>query len=66
MANVTDDKKLSTKKKIWRAAGLTVLGALAGLAIYDHRDTIVSCTKKSASWVKAKATGVANVFTKNK
>lgn len=65
MANVNDDKKLS-KKKIWRAAGLTLLGALAGLAIYDHRDTIVSCTKKSASWVKAKATGVANVFTKNK
>lgn len=65
MANVTEDKKLS-RKKIWRGVGLSILTALAGLAIYDHRGQIVSCTKKSASWVKAKATGVASVFTKNK
>ena len=61
MANV-EDKKLS-RKKFWRAAGLTVLAALAGLAVYDHRGQIVSCTKQSANWVKTKATGVANVFT---
>ena len=65
MANVTEGKKLS-KKKIWCGIGLGLLTALAGVAIYDHRTNIVSCTKKSASWVKAKATGVAKVFTGNK
>ena len=62
MASVTEDKKI-VRKKIFRAAGISILAALAGLAIYDHRDQIVSCTKKSANWVKTKATGVAKVFT---
>jgi hypothetical protein len=64
--NTNDGKCPSKKKKVLRWIGLATLTALAGVAIYDHRNQIASCAKKSAGWVKTKATGVAEVFTKKK
>ena len=56
---------MTTKtKKVLRGLGLGLLGALAGVAIYDRRHQIVCGAKKAAIWVKTKATGVAGVFKK--
>lgn len=64
--NVSDGKCPSKTKKVLCYLGLAVLAVGTGVAIYDHREQLASCAKKSASWVKTKATGVANVFTKKK
>ena len=56
---------MTTKtKKVLKGLGLGLLGALAGVAIYDHRHQIASGAKNAASWVKTKANGVASVFKK--
>lgn len=63
---MAEEKRKSGGRKLLKGIALTALSALAALAIYDHRGQIVSGTKKSASWIKTKATGVANVFKKDK
>lgn len=48
-------------KKVLKVLGLGLLGALAGVAIYDHRQKIVSGAKNAASWIKTKATLLASL-----
>lgn len=52
MCQKEEEKKTSKAKKFWCGLGLTTLAVLAGVAIYDHRNQIVSGAKSTASWAK--------------